>query len=143
MAARYSIGRRTTDGSSGAAALEIIAGAKPAYVREITVSLAAATASVFGIGRPAAIGVTPTAPVTVLDEAGGDANEAHVTTAVAWGTGPTVPAQFFRRVGLPAAVGNSHTFSFEPRGLTIPAGGSLVVWNLAANALADVTVVVD
>jgi hypothetical protein len=141
MAARYSIGRRTADGSNAAAALEIRAGAfAPAYVREITITLAQATASIFGIGRPAVIGITPTAPVTVMDEAGGDASEASVTTAVAWGTGPTVPAQFFRRVGLPAAIGQSYTFSF-PNGLTIPAGGSIVVWNLAANALADVTVI--
>jgi hypothetical protein len=136
---RSSIGRRTTDGSSGAAALEFIAGAKGCFVRQIVISLAAATASTFGIGRPAALGITPTSPVTSLAELG----DGVVTckSAVAWGTGPTVPANFFRRVGFPATINSYQPFDFGS--LYLAPNQSIVVWNLAANGVCDVTIIAD
>jgi hypothetical protein len=140
---RSSIGRRTTDGTTAAAALEIIAGAKGCFIKELLISMAAATASTFGIGRPAALGVTPTSPVTSLVEAGGD-SPATVKTAVAWGTGPTVPAAFFRRVSLQNVIGSLQVFKFTGgNGLYIPPNASIVVWNLATNGVADVIVVAD
>lgn len=142
MLQRCSIGRRTTDGSTGAAALEFIAGTKGASIKSILISLAAATASTYGIGRPAALGITPTSPVTSLVE---QDTQASVTskTAVAWGTGPTVPANFYRRVTLPAVIGSLQLFDFGPAGLWVPAAASIVVWNLAANGVVDVTIVHD
>ena len=139
---RSSIGRRTTDGSSGAAALEFIAGAKGAFIKQMVISLAAATASTYGIGRPAALGITPTSPVTSLAELD---LQAQVTckTAIAWGTGPTVPANFFRRVGFPATIGSFQPFDFAGNGLWVPPNASVVVWNLAANGVCDVTIVAD
>src|SRR5207247_1118984 len=112
------------------------------YVLELHTFLAAATASTYAIGRPAAIGVTPTAPVTVIAE-----DPAHpagtVTTAVAWGTGPTVPANFFRAISLPATVGAGVIWTF-PRGMLIPVSCGLVCWNLATNSAAvDNVAVVD
>jgi hypothetical protein len=138
---RGSLARRTSDGTNAAAAFELIANTiRGSYLKEMLVTLAAVTASTYGLGRPAAKGVTPTAPVTVLSESNHDAIGA--TTAIAWGTGPTVPAQFMRRVSFPATVSSSILWTF-PEGIFIPAGQSLVLWNLAANGVVDVSVVVD
>lgn len=148
----YSLSQRTTSGTIAAAAWEVRAGAsnKP-RILEIGISINAATASVFGLGRPAAIGITPTTPVTFLDESDGGAGAttapAGATTAcVAWGTGPTVPANFFRRVSLPATVGAGVIWTFL-RGLGIPqlvgTTGSVVLWNITATSVADVYAVVD
>jgi hypothetical protein len=109
-------------------------------VRQISISLGAATASVFGIGRPAAIGVTPTSPVAGLPFDAADTVAAAGQCAVAWGTGPTVPTNFLARIGLPGAIGNGWIWTFDPGSeLIIPLSGSIVVWNLATNGVCDVT----
>ena len=138
----YSLANRTTGTSSGAAALEIrTTSTDRAVILEIGIFLAAATASTYGIGRPQAIGVTPTSPVTVLAEDAA-APAGTVQTALAWGTGPTVPLQFFRRIALPATVGTGVIWTF-PRGLIIPVSSSIVLWNLATNGVVDCYVVID
>lgn len=109
---------------------------------EIGISQNAATAGVYGIGRPAAIGVTPTSPVTFLDEQDGNGPAGLTTCAVAWGTGPTVPANFFRRLSCPATIGAGAIFTF-PRGLGIPISGSIVIWIIATAPVCDVYAVVD
>lgn len=141
---RYSIARRTSDGTIAAAALEIIAGLKDCSVVSVEVSLVAATATVLGLGRPAAKGISPTTPVSVLCDQGGvvSASSSGIATAIAWGTGPTVPAQFFRRVSLPATIGAAFAWTFG-QGLWIPTGGTLVLWNISAASVLDVTVVVE
>src|ERR1043166_8797485 len=134
---------RTANITIANATFEIRAGATGPRPRilEIGLFLAAATASTFGIGRPAAIGVTPTNPLALLNE--DPADGASLTTiAGAWGTGPTVPANFFRRVSLPATIGTGVIWTF-PKGLVIPLGGSIVVWNITATGVADAYVVVD
>jgi len=138
----YSIARRTTNVTIANPCIEIIAGAsvRP-RVMEIGIFLAGATASTFGIGRPAAIGVTPTSPVTLLAEETADPTGA-VTTALAWATPPTVPANFFRRVTLAAAIGTGIIFTF-PKGISIAASYSLVVWNITTTDVADIYVVVE
>lgn len=138
----YSISNRTTNVTIANPCLEIIAGAaaRP-RIMEIGIFMAAATESVFGIGRPAAIGITPTTPVTLLAEDNGDP-AGEVTTALAWATPPTVPASFFRRISLAAAVGTGVIFTF-PKGLYIPAAGSIVIWNITATGVIDIHVVVD
>jgi hypothetical protein len=141
MMHRVSIARRTSDGTTGAAAFELIAGTKGVLLREMLVTLAAATASTYGLGRPAAKGITPTAPVTLMSELGSN-DPVATATALAWGTGPTVPAQFFRRVGFPAVITSFMLWTFA-NGLAIPAGESLVLWNLASNGVVDVSVEVD
>lgn len=139
----YSLGGRGGVGTTGVASTEIIAAAavKPKLM-ELGISQTAATASEFGLGRPAAIGVTPTSPVTVLDEADGGGPAGTTRTAVAWGTPPTVPVQFNRKVLTPATIGAGVIWTF-PRGLGIPVSASLVLWNLATNSIVDTWLVVD
>jgi hypothetical protein len=142
---RTSIGRRTSDGTAAAAALEVIAGAKGFFLRELWLSMAAATASIYGLGVPAAKGITPTTPVTNLVEGAPATTPALVTTAIAWATGPTVPAAFFRRIGLQAAIGAGlpAPWTFGNQGLYVPAGTSIVLWNIGTNGIVDVDIVVD
>lgn len=138
----YSLGVRTSSGTTGAAAWEIrSASTDRLRIMEIGIFLAAATASTYGLGRPAAIGITPTSPVTLLAEDFADP-PATGTSALAWGTGPTVPAAFLRRVSLPATVGSGIIWTF-PKGLVIPVSSSLVLWNLATNGVVDAYAVID
>jgi len=137
----YSISQRTTVTTIAAAAWEVRSTStnKP-KIMEFGVSLAAATASVYGIGRPALVGVTPTTPLTALDESDGNGPTGLTTCAVAWGTGPTVPANFFRRFSLPATIGAGVILTF-PRGLGLSAQtgvalGSIVLWNITTNSAA-------
>jgi hypothetical protein len=138
----YSLANRTSNVTIANACLEVrTASTDRPRIMEIGIFLAAATASTFGIGRPQAIGVTPTGPVTVLAEDPSDP-VGTVTTALAWGTGPTVPLQFFRRVSLPATIGTGVIWTF-PRGLLIPISSSIVIWNITATGVSDIYVVID
>lgn len=138
----YSIARRTTATTAAAPALEIrTTSTDRPRLLELGISQVNATASVFGLGRPQAIGVTPTSPVTVLAEDTGDP-AGTVTTALAWGTDPTVPVDFFRRVAFPATVGAGVIWTF-PRGLVIPVSSGFVLWIIATASVADVWIVVD
>jgi hypothetical protein len=105
--------------------------------------MGAATASTFGLGRPAAIGVTPTSPV--LGQADDPADVVAVgATAVAWGTAPTTPTSsiYLRRIGLPAAIGSGFIWTWpEGPGLVIPVAASLAIYNLATNGVADIYVI--
>lgn len=136
---KFSLGVRTSNGTTGQACYELIAGLKPIYVEEIEIILGAATASQFGLGRPAAKGITPTSPVALLCD-DGSGQEALAKVAVAWGTGPTIPAKFFRRTHLAAAIGATQKWTFS-HGLFVPAGGTLILWNLSATSVADVNVI--
>jgi hypothetical protein len=139
---RFALAQLTTDGTTGAAAWEIRAGAQGALLRELDVALVAATATVIGVGRPAAIGITPTTPVLFLAEKTDEATTPTAQGAFAWGTGPTIPAAFFKRLSLPAAIGAGLRWTWE-KGLIVPAGGSIVIWNLAANSVLNVSAVVE
>ncbi len=141
MGRRMSIGRATVSGSNNAPAVEIIATSRVLRIFEINISLEAATASIFGLGRPAAIGVTPTTASFFTDE---DRLTAAVFAhwATAWGTPPTIPSVFLRRMSLGAAIGNSGTWTFAG-GLAIPRAASVVIWNQAANSLADVNFIAE
>lgn len=140
--ALYSLGVRTTAGTTGAAAWEIRSTSTDRlFVVEIGVFLAAATASTYGLGRPAAIGVTPTSPVATQAE--DPANPAATAlSALAWGTGPTVPTNFLRRVSFPATIGSGVIWTF-PKGLIIPVSSSIVLWNAATNGVVDAYCVID
>ena len=138
----YSLANRTTNATTTQASFELRAPAA-ARVRlmEIGIWLNAATQSPLGLGRPQAIGISPTSPVNVLAEDPNDATGGS-TTALAWGTPPTVPLQHFRRFNIAAAIGAGVIATF-PRGLVIAGGSSVVLWNIAAVSLYDVHVVVD
>ncbi len=142
---RYTLGVRTTNGTIAAAAWEIRTGATPGRARliELGFFLVAATASVIGLGRPAAIGLIPTAPVDFVPEDPNDVIAAAVIqSAVAWGTGPTVPAAYIRRISLPATIGQGVIWTF-PEGLVIPVSSSVVLWNISAASVLDAYAVLD
>ena len=142
---KLSLSVRTISGADATAGWEIRTGATLGRVKvhEIGFFLAAATASTVGLGRPAAIGVTPTTPVDFQPE---DPNDVLATgtiqSALAWTTGPTVPANLIRRISLPATIGTGVIWTF-PEGLVIPVSGSLVLWNLAINSVLDAYAVVS
>lgn len=114
---------------------------KTVKVLECGVYIPSAGTATFGLGRPAAPGVTPTTPVALKGE---QPNEGllTVTTALAWGTNPTAPAAFFRRVGFPATTGSGINWIFT-KGLYVLPGGTLVLWNIATTVASDVTIVAD
>jgi hypothetical protein len=142
----YTLSQRTSDGTAAAAAWEIRAGSKGARLLEVGIILAdnVGTPAAFGLGRPQAIGLVPTAPVTFLTERKGKlgidfTEEAAVAAgAVAWGTGPTVPTAYLRRGVLPGAAGDQLIWELRDSGIWIPASGSIVVWNIGTNPVADV-----
>jgi hypothetical protein len=138
--AMYRLGINTTVTTTAAAAAELrAASGNITRVREIGLTLGAATASTYGIGRPGAVGVTPTSPITVLQQNPSD-EAGTTTTAVAWGTGPTVPTNFLMRITLPATIGAGVIWTFTSDELIVGPGNaaaavaSLVVWNLATNS---------
>jgi hypothetical protein len=134
----YGSERLTTGTTAATAAYELrTASTDRGKVERIGIVLRAATASRYGIGRPAAIGVTPTSPATWLaldpaDPAG------TVQTALAWGTGPTVPANFFKRILL--AVNSEGIILTFPDLLAIAVSSSIVLWNITATAVCHVNV---
>ena len=139
--ATYSLGAVTVNVTAGTCAWEIrTAATDRALLYEIgwALGIGATGAGPDGIGRPAAIGVTPTSPLTFQAENPADP-ASTVTAATAWGTGPTAPTSFLRRFkprsGLQVA-----TF---PRGLLIPVSGSIVLWNISGAIAADVWAYVD
>jgi hypothetical protein len=138
----YSIANRTLNVTSGVAALEFRApSAKRTKILEIVITMAAATASLFGIGQAQAQGITPTTPVTVVPEDPAE-GVGQSQSALAWGTPPTIPLLFQRRVNLPATIGAGRVITF-PRGRVLLANTSLVIWNLGTNGVIDVDIVTD
>lgn len=132
----YSQGTITTVGTTTAPSFDIKASATNSpKLMEYGINLGAATASTYGIGRPANDGsVAQTAPVLLQAENPSDP-AAQTGTAVAWGTAPTVPAVYLRRCYLPATIGAGIIWTF-PRGLTLPVSKGIVNWNIAASSAA-------
>jgi hypothetical protein len=139
----YGLSQRTTATAAASASWEVRSAAtnKP-KIMEVGISQNAATAGVFGFGRPAAIGVTPTSPQNFVAEGDAGAPTSLSTAAVAWGTGPTVPTNFNRRVSCPASIGAGVIWTF-PRGFDLAVTNSSVVWILATAPVCDVWAVVD
>jgi len=142
--ALYTHAARTITITSGVATWELRSSSTDRlYIKEIGLFMAAATASTFGLGRPAAIGVTPTSPVT--GQAEDPANPAGTgQTAVAWGTAPTAPTSsiYLRRIGFPAAIASGVIWTWQ-NGLIVPVSSSIVIYCLATNGVADVYAVWD
>lgn len=139
----YSLAQRTTVTTITAASHAFLAPAtnKPA-VMEWGYFNGAATACVVGFGRTAN---TPTLTSGVAFLAEEFAGPTGLTQgAVAFGTAPTVPAQFFRKFSLAALVGAAVVYTF-PNGITVPAGGqAMCAWNITANsAVVDLHAVVS
>jgi hypothetical protein len=133
----YSLSQRTASGTAATAAWEIRStSTNKTRVYELGLTQNAATAGVYGIGRPAAIGVTPTSPQTFLDESDGNGPTGLATAAVAWATGPTVPANFFRRYSCAATIGVGFITAF-PKGMTVAVSNSIVIWVIATAPVCD------
>ncbi len=106
---------------------------KDMRVFEIGVWLESGTvaASVIGLGRPAAVSVSPTSLVPQAEDT--SAGAATGIAAVAATTKPTAPTNFMRRFGVPAVLGSGIVWPF-PRGLVVPTGpAELVIWNIGAS----------
>lgn len=139
----YALSQRTTATAAASACWEVRSGATNApLILEVGITQNAATAGVYGIGRPAAIGVTPTSPQNFVAEGAANQPTSISTAAVAWGTGPTVPANFLRRVSCAATVGVGTIFSF-PRGLQLAVSSSMVIWLITTAPVCDVWAVID
>ena len=128
----YSLSLNTTVTTTGAAAMDLLASASNSpRIMEVGINLITATASTYGVGRSGNT-ETQTGAVTVLAENPNDP-AGQSKCAVAWGTAPTVPANFFRRIGLPATAGAGVIWTF-PRGLLLAASAGMLIWNLAVNS---------
>jgi hypothetical protein len=106
---------------------------KDMRVFEVAVYMSGGTAAAtdVGLGRPAAISVTPTTQTPQAEDT--SAGAAACTGQVAAGTKPTVPANYLRRFGIPATIGAGVIWTF-PAGLIIPSGpAELVLWNIGAS----------
>jgi hypothetical protein len=113
-------------------------------ILEWLITLAAATASTYGINRSTAAG-TRTTPVVVMPD---DPAEPTLTgiastdTALAHSVQPTLSSDYHERVALPASIGQGVLWTF-PRGLTLAINLSWVLQNLGTNGVLDSRVVAD
>lgn len=139
----YSLSLRTTVTTIAAASWAALSpSTNEAAVMELRYVNGAATQSVIGVGRSAN---TPTLSAGVAFLAEDEGRPTGLTQAgVAFGTAPTVPANFFRRASLAGTIGVGIIYTF-PRGLVLPAAGAaLVVWNITTNsAVVDIDCVAD
>lgn len=135
---------RTSNVTVNNASLEIIGSAAGAFkLMEMGTSNNTATSSILGFGVPAAIGITPTTPAALVFEDGGNTSVPSTTTALAWGTSPTNPTVYSRRVSLPATIGAGIVWTF-PRGFAVLKAKTLTLSNIVATpAVQDAWVVVD
>ena len=128
--ARYSQGFRLSATAAGTPLLELIGGAG-SRARLVEFGLAPITQVVgsVGLGFAAAIGITPTNPVTFLSEQ--DNSTLAVTSAMAWGTAPTLPTYFYRRASVPLTQDEIVWTWPAGGGLVLLPATSIVLWNFA------------
>lgn len=139
----YSLSLRSTVTTIAAASWAALSPAtNEAAMMELGYFNGAATANVVGIGRTANT-PTLTGGVAFLAEDEGRPT-GQTQAAVAFGTAPTVPANFYRRFSQAALIGAAVVFTF-PRGVVLAGGGAAItVWNITANsAVVDVHCVCD
>jgi hypothetical protein len=110
-------------------------------IREIGVSLNAATASTLALFRSTAIG-TRTTPTTGLAEDPADPAGTG-TIATAWSVNPTMAAAALRRLALPATAGAGIVWTWPyGKGLVVPVSASIVLQNVGAAAASALSVYV-
>ena len=141
--ALYSLAQRTSNVTISNTCWTVISAAtnKP-KIMEMGLTMVTGTAIGIGIGRPAAVGITPTTPVNFLDESDGGGPAGLTTACLAWGTLPTSPTQFLRRFFMPATIGAGFIATF-PRGLGMPISQNVTFFNITAGVTTDVYAVVD
>lgn len=139
----YEGGWTYTSGAAAHAIGEIIpatlaAGARAPEIREIGIFSVSGVAAEIGIGRPAAIGVTPATEVTVQAANSMDTIAGHTVIAASWATAPTVPGTFMRRLELQPAAGAGAIFTWNPGELVLWSGAAvstLILWQLSVLAV--------
>lgn len=130
---RYSFAWNVVGVSNSALAWLRSTTAKDIRVFEVGVYMSGGTAAAtdIGLGRPAAVSVTPTTLTPQVEDT--SAGAATCTGQVAASTKPTVPANYLRRFGIPATVGAGVIWTF-PNGIVVPTGpAELVVWNIGSS----------
>lgn len=144
MAAYYSLADRSASLTAAGRLGEIRTGSgQRMYIREIGVSVGVAGAApTVGLIRVNVLGVTPTAAKAAQAEDPAQPASA-VTSAVAWGTAPTLPATpiYFRRVGLPATIGAGWVWTWNPGEELVVAVSSAILIDLVAISAAVATAV--
>ena len=139
----YGLAQRTTATTAATASWEVrSASTNQPKIMEVGLSEVTAVAGAYGFGRPGAIGVTPTAPQNFVAEVPASAPTSLSTAAVAWGTGPTVPTNFNRRITSQALIGVGIIWTF-PRGYELSVSNSAVIWIIATAPVCDVWAVID
>ncbi len=136
--ALYTAGARSIVTTTLSALAEIRAGAsRPLVVRSISFAQSGTLAGDrLGLGRPAAIGVTPTGPTFQAVDPAMPAASAQLATG--WATAPTAPTVFLRMSATLNQTGILYVWTFGR--LVIPVSGSLVLWHLQAGSALDVVV---
>lgn len=110
-------------------------------VLEFSLIQVTGTASSYGLGRPAAQGVTPGTTSTFQRD--DSADPVCVTTLnLTWGTSPTAPSNYHRRTNTAATIGVGIVWTF-PAGLIVPVSASLVCFNITATVALDVNFAID
>lgn len=138
----YSLALRTSNVTINAAMCEVIATATLSpRIMEMGFTITTATSIAVGLGRPAAIGVTPGTISTFQAEENTAEPAAKTTAALTWGTSPTNPTNYLRRFFTPATIGSGCIWTF-PRGLQIPGSGTVTLSNITAGAVSDVWFVI-
>ncbi len=139
----YGLAQRTTATTAGAATQEVrSASTNQPKIMEYGLSQVTAVAGTYGFGRPAAIGGTPTSPQNFVAESPASAPTSLSVAALAWGTGPTVPANFNRRLTAQALIGVGIVWTF-PRGFELSVSQSAVLWVIATAPVLDTWCVID
>lgn len=139
----YSIALRTSNVTINQAMAEVIATSTLSpRIMEVGFTITTATSVAVGLGRPAAIGITPGTISTFQAEEATSDPTAKTTAALTWGTSPTNPTNYLRRFFTPATIGSGCIWTF-PRGLQIPPSGTVTVSNITAGAVSDYWIVID
>jgi hypothetical protein len=130
--ARYSYAWNVVGVSNAALAWLRTTAGKDMRVWEVAIYESGGTAAAtdIGLGRPAAVSLTPTTVVPQAEDTSSAA--AACTGQIAASTKPTAPALYLRRFGIPATLGAGVIWTF-PNGLVVPTGpAELVAWNIGA-----------
>lgn len=136
----YELGARGIAAAAGAnyaTISSLVAGNVRARIREIGFFASAATLTSVGLGRPANEATPPVATTSVVgitvDPQDAIAAVARIDTA--WSTVPTVPANFLRRIVVPAVAGAGFIWTWPAdTPLILKPGGWYTLWNFGAGA---------
>lgn len=141
----YGIARRTTNTTSGQAAMDVACSTGiRARITRWMITLAAATASTYGLNRATALG-TRTTPTALLAHDSGDPTLTGITlidSALAHSVQPTLAPEYLTRVSLPGTIGQGILWDF-PSPIVLATSLSLVLQNLGTNGVLDSEVRVD